>query len=143
MQRAIKDSPDILGALTVRVVRACCRHPVIVVAAAALATLAAILFTCETFAINTDTSQYISAKLPWRQREIALDTAFPQQVDTILVVVDGKTPELVADGAARLATALQGRDHIQAVYGAETNRFFEKNGLLFSRPTSCRQRPSN
>jgi len=131
MQRAVKDGHDILEALTVRVVRACCRHPVIVVVVAALATLAAILFACETFAINTDTSQYISAKLPWRQREIALDTAFPQQVDTILVVVDGKTPELAADGADRLATALQGRDHIQAVYGAETNRFFEKNGLLF------------
>jgi predicted RND superfamily exporter protein len=65
-----------------------------VLAVAALATLAAVLFTYEKFAINTDTSEFISSKLPWRQREIQLDAAFPQQVDTLLVVVDGKTPEL-------------------------------------------------
>src|SRR5262249_48324662 len=117
--------------LIVRVVRICCRRPFVVLAIAALATISATLFTYEEFAINPDTSEVSSAKLPWRQREIQLDAAFPQQVDTLLVVVDGKTPELAADAADRLGAALQGRDHIQAVYGAETNRFFEKNGLLY------------
>jgi uncharacterized protein len=117
--------------LVVRVVRTCCRRPFVVLAIAALATIGAVLFTYEEFAINTDTSEFISAKLPWRQREIQLDAAFPQQVDTLLVVVDGKTPELAADAADRLGAALRGRDHIQAVYGAETNRFFDKNGLLY------------
>jgi hopanoid biosynthesis associated RND transporter like protein HpnN len=131
MQRAIKDGSHIFETLIVRVVKTCCRHPVLVIAFAALATFAAVLFTYENFAINTDTSQYISAKLPWRQREIQLDAAFPQEVDTILAVVDGKTPEFAADAADRLATALQGRDHVQAIYGAETNRFFDKNGLLY------------
>jgi uncharacterized protein len=102
-----------------------------VLALAALATLGAVLFTYENFAINTDTSEFISSKLPWRQREIQLDAAFPQQVDTLLVVVDGKTPELAADAADRLGAALKGRDHIQAIYGEETNRFFDKNGLLY------------
>src|SRR4030095_16990234 len=118
-------------ALIVGVVRACCRRPFVVLAIAALATLAAVLFPSEKFAINTDPSEFISAKLPWRQREIQLDAAFPQQVDTLLVVVDGRTPELAADAADRLSAALQGRDHIQAAYGAETNRLFEKNGLLY------------
>src|SRR5215471_6346006 len=112
--------------LIVRVVRACCRHPILVLAIAAAATLAAVLFTYEKFAINTDTSRFISAKLPWRQREIELDAAFPQHVDTILVVVDGRTPELAADAANRLAEALQGRDHIEDIYNASTNRFFDK-----------------
>jgi len=66
--------------LVVRVVRACCHRPFVVLAIAALATIGAILFTYEEFAINTDTSEFISAKLPWRQREIRLDAAFPQQV---------------------------------------------------------------
>jgi uncharacterized protein len=122
---------DVFEALIVRIVRACCRRPFLVLAVAALATLAAVLFTYEKFAINTDTSEFISAKLPWRQREIQLDAAFPQQVDTLLVVVDGRTPELAANAADRLAAALEVRDHIQAVYGAETNRFFDKNGLLY------------
>jgi hopanoid biosynthesis associated RND transporter like protein HpnN len=102
-----------------------------VLALAALATLGAVLFTYENFAINTDTSEFISSKLPWRQREIQLDAAFPLQVDTLLVVVDGKTPELAADAADRLGAALKGRDHIQAIYGEETNRFFDKNGVLY------------
>jgi uncharacterized protein len=122
---------DVFEALIVRIVRACCRRPFLVLAVAALATLAAVLFTYEKFAINTDTSEFISAKLPWRQREIQLDAAFPQQVDTLLVVVDGRTPELAANAADRLAAALEVRDHIQAVYGAETNRLFDKNGLLY------------
>lgn len=122
---------DVFEALIVRIVRACCRRPFLVLAVAALATLAAVLFAYEKFAINTDTSEFISAKLPWRQREIQLDAAFPQQVDTLLVVVDGRTPELAANAADRLAAALEVRDHIQAVYGAETNRLFDKNGLLY------------
>jgi len=122
---------DVFETAISRVVRACCRRPFLVLAVAALATLAAVLFTYEKFAINTDTSEFISSKLPWRQREIQLDAAFPQQVDTLLVVVDGKTPELAADAADKLGSALQGRDHIQAVYGEEINRFFDKNGLLY------------
>ena len=118
-------------AVIVRVVRACCRRPFLVLLVAALATLGAIAFTYENFAINTDTSEFISSKLPWRQREIQLDAAFPQQVDTLLVVVDGKTPELAADAADRLAATLRGRDHIETVFGEETNRFFDKNGLLY------------
>ena len=132
-QTAVPPSKDgsTFKTLVVTVVRACCRRPFVVLAIAALATIGAVLFTYEEFAINTDTSEFISAKLPWRQREIQLDAAFPQQVDTLLVVVDGKTPELAADAADRLAAALQGRDHVQAIYGTETNRFFDKNGLVY------------
>jgi hopanoid biosynthesis associated RND transporter like protein HpnN len=113
------------------VVRACCRHPLSVISAAALITACAVFFTYEKFAINTDTSQFISSKLPWRQREIALDAAFPQQVDTLLVVIDAATPERAAEAGDKLAEALAGGDHIQAIYGAETNSFFKKNGLLY------------
>jgi uncharacterized protein len=132
-QTAVPSAKDetTFEALIVRVVRACCQRPFLVLALAALATLGAVLFTYENFAINTDTSEFISSKLPWRQREIQLDAAFPQQVDTLLVVVDGKTPELAADAADRLGAALKGRDHVQAIYGEETNRFFDKNGLLY------------
>jgi uncharacterized protein len=115
----------------ITVVRACYRHPLAVITVAALVTVCAVLFTFEKFAINTDTSQFISSKLPWRQREIALDAAFPQQVDALLAVIDATTPERAANASDRLAAALAGRDHIQAVYGLDTNRFLEKNGLLY------------
>jgi hypothetical protein len=37
---------------------------------------------------------------------LKLNAAFPQQVDTILVVLDGVTPELTRDGPSRLAAKL-------------------------------------
>jgi uncharacterized protein len=126
-----KNRRDMFESLVVRVVRACCRWPVLVVSVAAMVTVSAVAFAYENFAINTDTSEFISSKLPWRQREIQLDAAFPQQVDTLLVVVDANTPERAAEASERLTSAIEGRPNIQDVYGSDTNRFFEKSGLLF------------
>jgi hopanoid biosynthesis associated RND transporter like protein HpnN len=114
------------------IARACCRFPWLTLLLAALVTFAAVAYTYQHFAINTDTSALISSRLPWRQQELRLDAAFPQRADTILVVVDGTTPEL-AEGAARaLAAALTEKpEHIEAVYRPDGGAFFAKNGLLF------------
>ncbi len=99
-----------------RIFRICTARPALTLVVYLLVTLAAVLFTTENFAIHTDTSQLISSRLPWRQRELELDAAFPQQVSTLLVVVDGATPELADDAAKRLAQALAGdRDHFESV----------------------------
>ncbi len=115
-----------------KIFRICTARPALTLSLYLLLTLGAVLFTSENFAIHTDTSQLISSGLPWRQRELQLDAAFPQQVDTLLVVVDGATPELADDGARRLAAALA-RDHenFAAVHETAGGPFFEHNGLLF------------
>src|SRR6476661_4360169 len=125
--------------LIVRLVRACCCYPSLTVIVASLITLGAGIYSYDNFAIHTDTGQLISSRLPWRQRELQLDAAFPQMVDTILVVLDGATPELARDGASRLASKLAGdRANFQAVQEAEGGAFFEKNGLLFLPPEDVR-----
>jgi predicted RND superfamily exporter protein len=88
-----------LKTVVVTVVTACSRFSWLVVIIAAIVTAGAAEYARKNFAISTDTSQLISAKLPWRQREIQFDAAFPQQSDTIVVVVDAETPEH-ADSAA-------------------------------------------
>ena len=100
-QRTAGDGPDMLETAIAAIARACCRFPWLTLLVASMVTLAAVVYTYQHFAINTDTGALISSKLPWRQRELQLDAAFPQRADTILVVVDGATPEL-AEGAARL-----------------------------------------
>ncbi len=121
-----------LEAVVVNVVKACCRRPGLTLLVAGAISFGAVAYTYEKFAINTDNSQLISSKLPWRQRELQLDAAFPQQVDTLLVVVDGATPEQAAGAAKTLAAALaKSPEHIQAVQELEGGPFFEKNGLLF------------
>jgi len=102
--------------IIITIVNACCRRPVLTFAVALVITIGACVFTYENFAIHTDTSQLISSRLPWRQRELQLDAAFPQQVNTLLVVVDAETPELADDGAKRLVAALaKEHEHIETV----------------------------
>ena len=90
------------------------------------------LYSYQNFAIQTDTGELFPSQLPWRQRELRLDAAFPQLVDTILVVVDGDTPELARDGSRRLTAKLaEDRANLEAVQEEGGGQFFEKNGLLF------------
>src|SRR5215510_12382480 len=108
--------------------RACCRVPWLVILIATIATAAAAEYARRHFAIDTDTSQLISSALPWRQRELQLDAAVPQRTDTIVVVVDGLTPEL-ADAASRaLAEEFGKTPHLfEAVRRPDAGPFFERN----------------
>ncbi|MFX7731950.1 hypothetical protein ABTK10_20685, partial [Acinetobacter baumannii] len=68
--------------------------------------IAALAFAVTHFDMTTDTSELISPKVEWRQKEATLNKAFPGQTQTALVLVDGVTPELAELGAAKLAAAL-------------------------------------
>ncbi|HEX6001063.1 MAG TPA: MMPL family transporter [Hyphomicrobiaceae bacterium] len=121
-----------LEAVIVRCARACCCFPWVVIITAVIGTVGGVAYVRQNFAIDTNTSQLISSALPWRQRELQLDAAFPQRADAIVVVVDGLTPE-IADSAARtLAAALAKRaDLLQSVSRPDGGAFFERNGLMF------------
>jgi hypothetical protein len=115
-----------------RVVAASIRHPLIVLLSVAGLTLAALVFIAQNFAITADTSQLISQRLEWRQRELAFEAAFPQFNNLTMVVVDGATPELADDATRRLAAALKERpDLFQTVRWPDGGPFFEREGLLF------------
>src|SRR5580704_14244075 len=115
-----------------RIVAASTRHPLTVLFLAAGLTLAAVVFIAQNFAMTADTSQLISQRLEWRQREIAFEAAFPQFNNLTMVVVDGATPELADDAARRLAAALKERqDLFQTVRWPDGGPFFEREGLLF------------
>ncbi|MEI9888395.1 MAG: hypothetical protein WDN08_18215 [Rhizomicrobium sp.] len=65
--------------------------------------------------MDTDSTKLISPKVEWRQREIHFDSLFPQQVNLILIVVDGETPELAEAATRGPDRQAGGRD--QAVLG--------------------------
>jgi len=115
-----------------RIVALCCRHAVLTVLAGLLLTLAAAHFTSSRFAMNTDSEKLISSDIPWRKREIAFDAKFPQQSRLIAVVIDGATPELAEDAAARLTAAIApDRALFRSVRRPDGGPFFDHNGLLF------------
>src|SRR5271165_3021847 len=116
----------------VHLVSACRRRPYLTIVLSLLLALLGAVYTYQNIAINTDTDQLISSKLPWRQRDIAYDAAFPQQANTLLVVVDGATPEIAASAAGTLADALaQTQGRFQEVEELGAPDFFKRNGLLF------------
>lgn len=108
------------------------RHPWMTLAAALAVTVAALAYVASHFDMSTDTAALISPDVAWRMQERAFDDAFPQLRDSMVVVVDGATPELAEDGAARLAAAMQGDPaHFRAVRRPDGGDFFARQGLLF------------
>ena len=115
-----------------KVVRAACCHPWKVVSAVILLVIVACWFTATHFQMTSDTTALISRKEPWRQAEIRMDKAFPGNGDVILVVVDGKTPELAESSAAALADRLShDKAHFRSVERPDGGPFFGREGLLF------------
>jgi uncharacterized protein len=57
-------------------------------------------------AIDTNVNNLISRDLPWRQRELEYQAAFPQGTKLILVVVEGPTPEQTGAATRALSQGL-------------------------------------
>ena len=90
-----------------------------------------VFYAIHHFAMSTDTDQLISKSLPWRIQEKAFNDLFPQD-GQIIVVIDGKTPELAEQAAAALATKLQGEGPLfTSIKRPDSTFFFRQNGLLF------------
>ncbi|MDB5362893.1 MAG: hopanoid biosynthesis-associated transporter HpnN [Rhodospirillales bacterium] len=115
-----------------RLVTVSIRHAWLVIAAGLLLAIATGIYAAGHFKMTTDTSQLISASLPWRQNAIAFDETFPQQAYGIVAVVDGRTPELAERAAAVLAERLALRKtEILGVDRPEGGPFWDREGLLF------------
>lgn len=115
-----------------RIVAFCCRWPALVTLAVLLLAGGAGAYTSTHFAMNSNSEALISAHIGWRQREIRFDRLFPQQSNLILVVIDGKTPELADAAAASLTARLERNKRLfPDVYRPDGGSFFDHNGLLF------------
>ena len=115
-----------------RIVATCCHHAKLVLLLFTLISAGCAYYSVTHFAINTDSSKLISLDLPWRKRETALNTAFPQNTNLILAVVDGVTAERAQAAAASLITALKGQNnHFDFVEPPSEQLFLAREGLLF------------
>ncbi|MER2266656.1 hopanoid transporter HpnN [Methylobacterium oxalidis] len=103
----------------------------IVIAVVALMTVASAGTAAHLFRINTDVERLIDPKESWRQDEINYEKAFPQRTNTVVAVIDGKSPEQAEEAAVELARALgNNKNLIETVYRPDGGPFFDKNGLL-------------
>lgn len=94
--------------------------------------LGLVAFIASSLTLDTATSRLLDPDLPWRKQEIALSRWFPQTKRTIVLVVDGATPEQSVRAARQLTAALSQQTKIfQSVTYLADLPFFRKNGLLF------------
>jgi hopanoid biosynthesis associated RND transporter like protein HpnN len=113
------------------VVRSIAR-PWLTLGLALLLTLIAAFTAAARFQMTTDTSALISPNVPWRQQERAMEAAFPQLTDSMLVVIDGRTPELAEDAAAKLSARMAANTtHFRRLTRPDGGDFFAREGLLF------------
>ncbi|HVB17788.1 MAG TPA: MMPL family transporter [Stellaceae bacterium] len=108
------------------------RHAASVALAGVAVALAAGFYAATHLAIDTDLDRLLPADVAWRRNEIALDKAFPQNNNLLVLVIDGKTPDLADRAARALADRLSAEpDLFRYVRQPDGGPFFDRNGLLF------------
>jgi hypothetical protein len=128
-----KDSgASLLQRALVGLVDASRRHAWTVVLAGILLAAGSGFYASRHLGVNTDTDQMFSASLPWRQRAMALDRAFPQFQDLLVAVIDANVPEEAEETARDLTRALAA-DHADftMVSRPGSSPYLSKEGLLF------------
>jgi hopanoid biosynthesis associated RND transporter like protein HpnN len=108
------------------------RHPSLVLFLSTITTVGVLIYAVNHFRIDTELSEMISEKLPYRKLEKDFQKAFPQFKETILVVVDAETPESARLQAEKLAKRLKKESGLyRDVYMPGSGEFFERTGLLY------------
>jgi hopanoid biosynthesis associated RND transporter like protein HpnN len=114
-----------------RTVDFCRRRATYVVVLAAIVAALTAWFALSRLGIDTDTGRLLGEDLPWRQQEMALDKAFPANVDNLAIVVDGATPELADVAAQAIDDRLTARpDLFRYTRRPDGGPFFDQQGLL-------------
>ena len=117
--------------LVVRAIDFCARYAWPVIGTALLLAVASSWYAATHFAMTTDINQLISTDIPWRQRELKFENAFPQY-HLLVAVVDAPTPELVAEATDALEQRLaQRKDLFSSIKQPQGGEFFARNGFLF------------
>ena len=108
------------------------RNPLLVLVAATVFATASLLYARGNLGLDTDTADMISADPQWRQTWIELKEAFPHLVDTVLIVVDGETPDLADRASRNLAAALTAEQAlVEWAIRPDALPFFERHALLY------------
>lgn len=89
-------------------------------------------YVAENLGMNTDTAEMLSEDLPFRVNLKHYNETFPQDIDTLLVVLNAPTPEQARSATQRLAARLkEDSTHFLDVYPPRVDDFTARNGLLY------------
>ena len=90
------------------------------------------IFSAMQLKFDSDTSHMLSEKLAFRQAYSVFQAAFPQFSNTLLIVIDGQTPEQARRAVRRVADRLRYEQSVfRDVYLPRANDFMLRQGLLY------------
>lgn len=108
------------------------RYPWLVIVVFLAGAALTLQYALEHLKVNTNTADMISTEVPFQKNRIRLETAFPQDISTLVLLIEGSTPEDTDTAVQRISTQLkQHPDDFQSVYLPDGSDFFKKNGLLY------------
>ncbi|MFP4126396.1 MAG: MMPL family transporter, partial [Alphaproteobacteria bacterium] len=118
------------------VVRALARRSVRAALAVTAATLLVVvlagIYLVQNLQVDTNLDELIDPDAPFRERQRALNAAFPDQDDRLALVVAGGTLDARLAATATLAERLRERDDVvRTVFAPAVMPFFVENGILF------------
>ena len=97
-----------------------------------LATLGLASFATATLRFNVDPNALFSPELRFQKMIREFERYFPVLTNSLLVVIDGDTPEATRDAQKQLVAALEARtDTYTRAYLPGEDPFFERNALLY------------
>jgi hypothetical protein len=120
----------------------CCARAKIVVALTLMLTACAAIYIGGHFAMTSDTEGLLSPHLAYLERGAAFDAKFHTGAAQIVVVVDGRTPELAESGAAALAARLAAHRELFGEVERPDAGFFAREGLLYQSLPAVREQMS-
>ena len=103
-----------------------------VLALATMATAISFSYAYMYLGINTNTTEMLAADVPFQEAREHYKRTFPQNTDSILLVVEASTPEMAYAAVKNLDGRLRNEpEHITSVYTPFGGSFFERNALLY------------
>ncbi|MCG8690858.1 MAG: hypothetical protein MI806_06590, partial [Minwuiales bacterium] len=101
------------------------RRAVLVLLAGLVLSAVSATYAARNLAIDTSTTNMISAEVPFRRNYIAFRQAFPDFVDPLVVVIDAPIPEQAQAVGEALADTLRARDDLfEAVMRPGSDPYF-------------------
>src|SRR4051794_28672317 len=127
-----RGAAGMIGGILARIVESARRRAGLVAVVALLLTVASGFYAATHLTIDTDIDNMLPTDLPWRQNDRALDKAFPQNADLLVVVIDGQTVDIAENAARMLADRMRSKPELFAyVRRPDGDEFFDRNGPLF------------
>ncbi|NOQ65251.1 MAG: MMPL family transporter [Methyloprofundus sp.] len=119
------------------------RYAWLIVITALLLTGASIYYSKDHLGVNNNSSEMLSPDLPFQINTKRLETAFPQDTNAIIFVVDTQTPEQTAILSSRLLARLKASEFFESSYIPEDNAFFRQQAFLYLTPEQLDKLASN